>query len=57
MINPVHTQSTAYTASTAHGTPSKPAAQAKNNPPQDTVQLSPRAKAAAGDADHDGDSH
>ena len=25
--------------------------------PQDTVQLSPQAKAAAGDVDHDGDSH
>jgi hypothetical protein len=57
MINPVHSSSTAYAASTSRGNPSKPAAQPKKNPPQDTVQLSPRAKAAAGDADHDGDSH
>jgi len=26
-------------------------------PPQDTVQFSSQAKAAAGDVDHDGDSH
>jgi len=36
----------------------KPAPQQphKSEAPQDTVQLSPAAKKAAGDADHDGDS-
>jgi hypothetical protein len=29
----------------------------KANPPEDTVELSSAAKAAAGDLDHDGDSH
>jgi hypothetical protein len=29
----------------------------KTNPPEDTVELSSTAKAAAGDVDHDGDSH
>ncbi len=35
--------------------PAKPPAQ-KSAPAEDTVHLSPTAKAASGDADHDGDS-
>ena len=53
MINPVSSLSNLYSPSAAHSTP--PAAPKPT--PQDTVQLSPAAKAAAGDVDHDGDSH
>jgi hypothetical protein len=34
-----------------------PAAKSSQELPQDTVQLSSKAKASSGDVDHDGDSH
>lgn len=58
MISPVSAVSS-YTPADA----TKSVAQPKSTPsqktelPQDTVQLSAAAKAAAGDVDHDGDSH
>ena len=54
MINPVNSTSSVYSPTAATKTP--PAAPPKPAP-QDSVQLSPAAKAAAGDIDHDGDSH
>lgn len=55
MINPVSSSSvTAFEAAQVHNTAS--AKQPANNPPQDTVKLSPQAL-SAGDVDHDGDSH
>jgi hypothetical protein len=54
-INPV-SSSAAYAGYGAQS--AQPAAAQKSAAPQDTVQLSAAAKAAAGgDADHDGDSH
>jgi hypothetical protein len=42
----------------AHSAAQKPpAAQSSQEVPQDTVQLSSKAKASSGDVDHDGDSH
>jgi hypothetical protein len=40
----------------SQATHAKPPAQKPASPPQDTVHLSAAAKAALGDADHDGDS-
>jgi len=54
MISPVNSQSSVQ-VSGEHKPP--PPAQQKTNPPQDTVKLSPEARAASGDVDHDGDSH
>lgn len=54
-VNPV-SQSSAVAAYAVQNQPqAKP--QAPAAAPQDTVTLSPQAKAAAGDVDHDGDSH
>ena len=54
-VNPV-SQSSAIAAYAIQNQPqAKP--QAPSAAPQDTVQLSPQAKAALGDVDHDGDSH
>lgn len=56
MINPVSSLSSLQAAGATP--PSQtPGAPHKPNPAQDTVQLSPAAKAATGDVDHDGDSH
>jgi hypothetical protein len=55
MINPVSSSPAPITA--AYQQPAKAAQQAQAKTPEDTVTLSPQAKAAAGDADHDGDSH
>jgi hypothetical protein len=56
MVSPVSSSSAALYATNA--TPAAPPpAPAKSNPPQDTVHLSQAAQSAAGDADHDGDSH
>jgi hypothetical protein len=58
MINPV-----SYASVTPQLASSQPAAQPKSpqassSGPQDTVQLSSKARSqASGDADHDGDSH
>jgi len=54
MISPVSSASVQYAAQAAQ---SSPAPAPKAAAPQDTVQLSHAARAAAGDADHDGDSH
>jgi len=58
MISPVNSQSSVHLSG---ATPPKhkppPPAQQKTNPPQDTVKLSPEARAASGDVDDDGDSH
>lgn len=51
-INPVGSQSIPYASSPQ---PSRPPAQSKTE--SDTVQLSAAAQQAAGDVDHDGDSH
>ncbi len=56
MINPVHSPSNVPQPSAAQPTHQSPPVHQKNNPPQDTVQLSPQARAAGGDVDHDGDS-
>ena len=54
MINPVSHQSEIYIPMTQpKGTP---ASQTKQQPAEDSVVLSPQAKAASGDVDHDGDS-
>ena len=54
-VNPV-SQSSAIAQYAIQNQPqAKP--QAPPAAPQDTVQLSPQAKAALGDVDHDGDSH
>jgi hypothetical protein len=57
MINPVSSLSTPHPAAAAQSTWAAPATQQKTNAPQDTVHLSQAALAAAGDVDHDGDSH
>jgi len=55
MISPI-SSSTAVPVSSVPT--QSPAPKASSAAPQDTVQLSPQAKAAAsGDVDHDGDSH
>ena len=58
MINPISSLYTQYaTAATQPNQTHKPQPQPNNNFPQDTVQLSKTARAAAaGDIDHDGDS-
>ena len=56
MISPVSSLSNVYPPSAAQTTQAKPPAPPKPTP-QDSVQLSPAAKAAVGDVDHDGDSH
>jgi len=56
MISPVNSQSSIQMSGTTHPKHNPPPVQQKTNPPQDTVQLSPEARAARGDADHDGDS-
>jgi hypothetical protein len=56
MISPIN--STAVTASQLSQPPSQqPSAPQTPKAKQDSVQLSQAALAAAGDADHDGDSH
>jgi hypothetical protein len=56
MVNPVSNQRDIYIPVAQAETPQT--ASAKQQPKQDSVQLSPQAKAAAsGDVDHDGDSH
>jgi hypothetical protein len=55
MINSVSSSPAPITA--AYRQPAKAAQQAQAKAPQDTVTLSQQAKTAAGDADHDGDSH
>jgi len=60
MTSPVSSYSNPCQVSAAQPRTQSPAAAApKSKPPQDTVQLSPEAKAAAAaqDVDHDGDSH
>ena len=55
MINPVSNSSDLYVPMTQ--SKSTPAAPAKHQPAEDSVVLSPQAKAAvSGDVDHDGDS-
>ncbi len=54
-VNPV-SQSSAVAAYAIQNHP-QPKPPAPTAAPQDTVQLSPQAKAAVGDVDHDGDSH
>ncbi|MBS1859428.1 MAG: hypothetical protein JST11_28900 [Acidobacteria bacterium] len=56
MINPVSSSTSLYVTGQAQSSQSRPAAKAQSDTPQDTVQLSAAAKAALGDADHDGDS-
>ena len=56
MINPINSSSvTPYATAQAPHSPST-AHQPANNPPEDTVHLSPQAR-SAGDVDHDGDAH
>ncbi len=56
MVNPVSNQANLYVPAPKPET--HPTAAAKQAPAQDSVQLSPQAKAeASGDVDHDGDSH
>ena len=57
MINPVSSSPAVQTHQAAKPAQTPPPAQHKSSPQQDTVQLSPQARAAAGDVDHDGDSH
>lgn len=54
MINAVSSVSSLYAA---NATQQPPAQQKTQQSQQDSVQLSPAARAAAGDVDHDGDSH
>jgi hypothetical protein len=54
MINPVSSGSVVSSVSQQSQPSAKPAT---NSAPQDTVHVSKQALAAAGDADHDGDSH
>jgi hypothetical protein len=55
MISPVsHPPANNYTPSQPTQNQAPPQ---KPQPKQDTVQISDAAKAASGDADHDGDSH
>ncbi len=57
MINPVSNQ-TAHHIPVTQPTTQQTSATKQQQPKQDSVQLSPQAKAAAsGDVDHDGDSH
>ena len=56
MISPISSLSSLYAQGATQSTQSRPAAQPKTAA-QDTVQLSKAALAAAGDRDHDGDSH
>ena len=55
MISPVHSPSGVYAASTAHPDLSKPAPHQKSEAPQDRVQLSSEAQAAAQDPEHNAD--
>ncbi len=57
MISPVNSLSSVNLSGSTPSTHNAPPAQQKTNPPQDTVKLSPEARAASGDVDHDGDSH
>lgn len=57
MINPISSLSGLHMSGAKQSTHNPPPAHQKTNPPPDTVQLSPEARAAAGDTDHDGDSH
>ncbi len=57
MISPVNSQSSVQVSGATPPKHNPPPAQQKTNPPQDTVKLSPEARAASGDVDHDGDSH
>ena len=56
MINSISSVSSLY-ATCATQAPQTPPAAPQTDSPQDTVHLSQAALAAAGDVDHDGDSH
>ena len=59
MINPVGNSNSYSVAPAPSNRKPQPAAPQSPGSPQDTVKLSPSAQAAAaaGDVDHDGDSH
>lgn len=57
MINPVGSSHAVQTHPAAKPAQAPHPAPRQSSPKQDTVQLSPQAKAATGDVDHDGDSH
>ena len=55
MISPVHSPSGVYAANPVHPDHSKPAPHQKNDQPEDKVQLSSEAQAAAQNAEHHAD--
>jgi hypothetical protein len=58
MVSPISNHTESYIPAATQSGTHQTASTKESQPPQDSVQLSAVAKAAAsGDADHDGDSH